>query len=237
MKAEKEAINLACDSIKQSTTQTRMDSSQSRNITSHSRMDSAQSQNILSEKKILDGRFGLIAKRINTFASEWDDFSGEHIRFNSPDSDAGSDDEIDDEEDSKNDSGLMCKTQTFYSRDNGKQVSTCPYPSTTEEMVRLGLKVDSTEKLIPENTTSMKSRCNKSCGKKRKAEEEKGNSSCKLQKNDIIRLRIQKLNSIEFEKFITTWKEACREHSLAEVCINFCKLRIKSLPSHVCEIW
>lgn len=227
MKDEKEAINQVCASIKQNTTQARMDSSQSQNITTQSRMDSAQSQNILSEKKILDGRFDLIAKRINTFASECEDFTGKHIRFNSPDSDAASDDEIDDDEDSKNDSGLMCKTQTFYSRDNGKHVSTCPYPSTTEEMVRLGLKVDSTDKLTPESTTSMKSRSNKSHGKKRKAEEEKGNSSCKLQKNDIIRLRIQKLNSIEFEKFITTWKEACCEHSLAEVRINFCRLTIK----------
>ncbi|XP_074579426.1 protein NO VEIN [Curcuma longa] len=238
MKDEKEAINQVCASIKQNTTQARMDSSQSQNITTQSRMDSAQSQNILSEKKILDGRFDLIAKRINTFASECEDFTGKHIRFNSPDSDAASDDEIDDDEDSKNDSGLMCKTQTFYSRDNGKHVSTCPYPSTTEEMVRLGLKVDSTDKLTPESTTSMKSRSNKSHGKKRKAEEEKGNSSCKLQKNDIIRLRIQKLNSIEFEKFITTWKEACCEHSLAEVLdmmVNFyapySKKKIKKILS------
>ncbi|RWW51166.1 hypothetical protein BHE74_00042548 [Ensete ventricosum] len=89
-------------------------------------------------------------------------------------------------------------------------------------MVRLGLRPETTKKSTPDSNKSTKSRGKKPCDKKRKFEEKKGNSSCKLRKKDSMkskdleRLHESTLGSIDIEKFITTWKEFCREHSIAE---------------------
>ncbi|CAL9130952.1 unnamed protein product [Musa acuminata var. zebrina] len=191
--------------------------------------DSSQPPNMRLQKQVLEKRFGLLSKRIQTFSSQWDDFSGKHIRFESSDSDDVDDDVNYDDDDGndddsfENDKGFMCQNQSSHDRDNGKRVSSCPYPSTTEEMVRLGLRPETTKKSTPDSDKSTKSRGKKLCDKKRKFEEKKGHSSCKLLKKDSIksngleRLHESTLASVDIEKFITTWKEACREHSITEV--------------------
>ncbi|URD78455.1 hypothetical protein MUK42_02484 [Musa troglodytarum] len=229
-KAEKAAISKCFDENKHSAPQNR-------------KRDSSQPPNMRLQKQVLEKRFGLLSKRIQTFSSQWDDFSGKHIRFESSDSDDVDDDVNDDDDDDDNnddsfkkDKGFMCQNQSSCDRDTDKRVSSCPYPSTTEEMVRLGLRPETTKKSTPDSDKSTKSRGKKLCDKKRKLEEKGGNSSRKLLKKDSIkskglgRLHESCLASVDIEKFITTWKEACREHSITEVLdmmVNFYATTVK----------
>ncbi|WOL09515.1 hypothetical protein Cni_G18268 [Canna indica] len=186
--------------------------------------DSSQPPNMIVQKQALERRFGWLSKRVETFASECDDFAGKHIHFESSDSDEVSDDDKDN-----------VQNQNFHNNDSGKRVSTCPYPSTTEEMMRLGLKLESTEK----TTDSGKLRKHGSKmghGKKRKLEVDKGSSPCKLLKMDDMALKRKEVlndftpTNVDIDKFITTWKEACREHSFIEVfhmMVNFYATNVK----------
>ncbi|XP_073014216.1 protein NO VEIN isoform X1 [Typha latifolia] len=182
------------------------------------------------EKKILDKKFTSISRRINTFSSSWDDFSGKHIRFDSTDDEA----DVDDDGDNKGDNTGSCQNQSsFHNKDCDKRISSCPYPSTTEEMVRLGLKSETLQKEALGNGKLMDSGAKRSSGKKRKLQEEKNNSCVrnKMPKDkQIFGYKIQRnlreltLSRGEMEQFIATWKEACREHSVAEVLelmVNF----------------
>ncbi|URD80462.1 hypothetical protein MUK42_02482 [Musa troglodytarum] len=83
--------------------------------------DPSQPPNMRLRKQVLEKRLGLLSKRIQTFSSHDDDSF-------------------------KKDKGFMCQNQSSHDRDNGKRVSRCPYPSTTEEMVRLGLRPETTKK-------------------------------------------------------------------------------------------
>ena len=137
-KAEKATISKCFDENKHSAPQNR-------------KRNSSQPPNMRLQKQVLEKRFGLLSKRIQTFSSRWDDFSGKHIRFESSDSDDVDDDVNYDDDDGndddsfENDKGFMCQNQSSHDRDNGKRVSSCPYPSTTEEMVRLGIRPETTK--------------------------------------------------------------------------------------------
>ncbi|XP_031403779.1 protein NO VEIN isoform X1 [Punica granatum] len=89
-----------------------------------------------SEKKLLDERFSVISERIKLFSSAHEDFSGKHTRFLSSSSE---------DEDSDEDRGKDIKTEVKVNSnmkhsEKNDRVSSCPYPSVTEEMERLGLK-------------------------------------------------------------------------------------------------
>ncbi|XP_038973841.1 protein NO VEIN-like isoform X1 [Phoenix dactylifera] len=196
--------------------------------------DLSQPPGMLFEKQVLDKRFDLISKRIKSFSSTWVDFAGKHVRFDSSDEDKN------DSDDDGQDDLRKCQHQnSTHNKDSGKRVSSCPYPSTTEEMVRLGLKFEAGDRVSPGNGKLMENGGKKSSGKKRKFEGKTGDgsSSWKLSKKEqSINLEDQKyshdltVTSDNMEKFITTWKEACREHSVEKVLdmmVNFYAATIK----------
>ncbi|KAK4752416.1 hypothetical protein SAY87_021214 [Trapa incisa] len=98
-----------------------------------------------SQKKLLDERFNSISERIKLFSSVHEDFKGKHTRFLS----SSSDDEGSDED--------KCKDTTEHKKflERSDRVSSCPYPSVTEEMERLGLK---TEGGTPSSSKSLKTK-------------------------------------------------------------------------------
>lgn len=179
------------------------------------------------EKQILDNRFDFMTKRVKSFSSTWGDFGSKHIRFDSTDDEPDYDDSSDD----GGDNATHCQhPSTFSNKERDKRVSSCPYPSTTEEMVRLGLKAEANKKAAPANRKLMGSSIKTSSGKrrKRKSEEEKDNSGglCKVAKKEQVELDDQgklygfTITKDKMETFVATWKEACREHSVAKVCIT-----------------
>lgn len=187
--------------------------------------DLSQPLGVLCEKHVLDKRFDLISKRIKSFSSTWDDFASKHIRFDSSDEDNN-----DSDDDSQDDLSKCQHQDSMRDKDSSRRVSSCPYPSTTEEMARLGLKFEAGDKVLPSNGKLMENGGKKSSGKKRKFEgkTDDGSSSCKLSKKEQFdNLEDQKnshdltLTSGNMEKFITTWKEACREHSVEEVSLLY----------------
>ncbi|XP_021745800.1 uncharacterized protein LOC110711690 isoform X2 [Chenopodium quinoa] len=174
------------------------------------------------QKKELDNRFSVISERVTSFASVNKDFRGKHIRFVSSSSDENEGmTDISDSENLGNDSLTSNQSQSsLVKRKNGDRVSSCPYPSVAEERTRLGLKGEIGENSSPhcnqrsELPKKKRKLKNRSHGKANeqgsfllsgstKPEEE--NNSNTADDNDSIRM------------FITTWKEACRQHTAVEV--------------------
>ncbi|KAI3898025.1 hypothetical protein MKW92_029856 [Papaver armeniacum] len=203
---------------------------------------------IYSQKKELDKRFSTIAQRIKSFSSIQADLDGKHIRFLSSDSEAESDENAAaNEVGNKDEKSLTCN-HGISSQDRqsfGKSATTCPYPSASEEMARLGLEIELDEPLSASDT----SRCimnNKSMGKKRKSRFLISGSNplfSKISKRSKLNLEgvegnvFQEnnaktelidnsgsedelsdlmLNDKMMDTFITTWKDACRVHSVTE---------------------
>lgn len=172
-----------------------------------------QPPNLFSEKKVLDRRFGFISKRIKSFSSACDVFEGKHIKFDS----SG-------EDDSESDSKSRCQSSPRADCLSQQRVSSCPYPSTTEEIKRLGLKTETDVKTsYPSKTKHDKSK--KFSGRKRKYEAQNlnGHSLCPLLQEDLERNETEKkkyditLNIGMMQEFVTRWKEACRKHTVVEV--------------------
>ncbi|KAI3980369.1 hypothetical protein MKX01_003908 [Papaver californicum] len=203
---------------------------------------------IYSQKKELDKRFSTIAQRIKSFPRIQADLNGKHIRFLSSGSEAESDENDADDEISNKDEKSLTGNHGISSQDrqsSGKRATTCPYPSASEEMTRLGLKIELDEPSPGSGT----SRCNtnkKSMGKKRKSRFLNSGSnplSSKISKRS--KLNLEGVEGILFQQndantelidnsgyedvisdlmlndkmmntFITTWKDACRVHSITE---------------------
>ncbi|XP_059632151.1 protein NO VEIN isoform X2 [Cornus florida] len=190
---------------------------------------------LTSQKKQLDDRFSALSQRIKSFSSVHEDFCGKHVRFFSSSSeDDDSDDHVDEDDKDEKDKLSDCKI-SLENTNSSDRLSSCPYPSASEEMTRLGLKLEMDEN----QPASGSPRHNKSNGQsknKRKSE----NLSCsvsaphKVPKRDKVephRLlnesqsdelsRHEENDIFLFENsmrvFITTWKEACQEQSVAEV--------------------
>ncbi|XP_021290702.1 uncharacterized protein LOC110421426 [Herrania umbratica] len=185
----------------------------------------------------LKQRYVNMSQQVESFISVHKDFSGKHIRFDlSSSEEEDSNDSAHEDEKNDNDEGNNSKlaSQTINSSD---RVSSCPYPSATEELTRLGLK-DGMSKPSPSTGSSRHNDCTGSFKRKRKigcpspsvsrppklsrrdGEEqdvvpnENGNKdkeSSNLDEADIS------LSDNSMKTFITTWKEACREHTTAEV--------------------
>lgn len=186
-----------------------------------------------TQKKKLDDRFNNISERVKTFSGSSTKFCGKHIRFTSS-SDDDDDSSSTDSEGSQCQSGSMNHSnlisQNLRSSD---RVSSCPYPSVAEELVRLGLK--------PEVDNNIGKSCSKSYGvdeeplkRKRKAANTRGSSvPRKLPKRDEDKRNLYEGNmkresytedANEFEilsestmKFVATWKAACCHNSVDEV--------------------
>ncbi|PKA53015.1 hypothetical protein AXF42_Ash001996 [Apostasia shenzhenica] len=176
-----------------------------------------------TEKKYLDERFHHISNRVKHFSSIWNDDGSRHVYSNS--SDEGNDPQEDDDEDGGRDCASNNKHQNFFS-DKGpcQRVSSCPYPSKTEEMMRLGLKPGNSEKASLAVGRVIGKENGKSFARKRKLVADNASSSCKFLKTvDASKLEAERhfvdidLSTSETEKFVATWKEACRSHSVSEV--------------------
>ncbi|KAI3935471.1 hypothetical protein MKW98_027611, partial [Papaver atlanticum] len=194
---------------------------------------------IHSQKKDLDKRFSTIAQRIKSFSPIQADLDGKHIRFLSSDSEAESDENDADDEVGNKDEKSLTVNHRVSSQDrqsSGKRASTCPYPSASEEMTRLGMKIE-----LDEPSPA------KINGKKRKGRYFSSGStppSSKFSKRSKLNLEgvegnlfLQNdaktelinnsgsedvifglmLNDKMMDTFITTWKDACQMHSVTEV--------------------
>ncbi|RCV40380.1 hypothetical protein SETIT_9G048500v2 [Setaria italica] len=172
--------------------------------------------NYHTHKQALDKRFNSLTNRIKQLPG-----INKHIHFDSTDDETDCDSSAEegkfDDNESKNGCSVLDK------KDDDKRVNSCPYPSKTEEMERLGLKSETNKKPALEISKARESGKKGKLREKRKFEEnESPSSSCKLPKKQQ---KLQKheaspncfLSIGKLENFITTWKETCREHPVQQV--------------------
>ncbi|KAJ0989892.1 hypothetical protein J5N97_008248 [Dioscorea zingiberensis] len=139
--------------------------------TSSAERDYPQPLGRSTEKEILDKRFGFISKRMKLFSSSWSHFGAKHIRFDS----SVDDDDVDyDEKEEENDFSTYQCQNSSTGKESGQFVSSCPYPSTTEEKARLRLKVG--KKLSSGNGKTKEKGGQSLSGRKRKFKEKNGNA-------------------------------------------------------------
>lgn len=190
-----------------------------------------------SQKKKLDERFSAISQRVKSFASVHNDFGGKHTIFVScSEEDVSSDHKCEEsEEDIDEHSNSKFSSPNTKIRD---RASSCPYPSAIEEMTRLGLKGDmegnpsaSGSSMYSENTGPFKRKRksrNPSCTVSKYLKLPEGNrlklepvsvdhENEKKEPNNVNEVDLLLAND-SVRMFITTWKEACREHTIGDVC-------------------
>ncbi|KAL4331696.1 hypothetical protein HN51_038485 [Arachis hypogaea] len=189
-----------------------------------------------SQKKQLDERFSAIAQRVESFSSVEKSFRGKHIRFTSSSSE-DEDCDYSTEDDQNQDNDIIkssCSISTSQFGKSSERVSTCPYPSATEEMERLRVRCDPQAQLHLDS--SQKQELGGPPRKKQKSENATSKSApSKLLKKEKIESDANRIKNGTTAKvatdtsedlsmdndslrmFVTTWKEACREHNVAEV--------------------
>lgn len=186
-----------------------------------------------SQKKQLDERFSTIAQRVESFSSVEKSFCGKHIRFTSSSSeDEGSDYYTDNDQ---NDSIIMNSWSNPSSQFGRslERMSSCPYPSATEEMARLVVKGDKQGGSL--SNGSLKNEFTEPPRKKRKSELDLPDPlpfkhfNFKYKKVDPTPTKngnATEINTMDeclsitddaLQMFVTTWKEACLEHNVGEV--------------------
>jgi hypothetical protein len=205
-----------------------------------------------SGKQVLNMRFDAITSRIKQLPG-----INKHIHFDSSDDEVAGDTSSEGDAVDQSESDDSC--HIVGSKGADKRVSKCPYPSTSEEIQRLGLKSEPNKKSAIESSkvkASENSTCKKDLrkhthfhsGKKRKYQENGTPSSSCKQPTKRQKVQMQKkevspncfLSTGKLEKFITTWKEACREHPVQQVCLlvslfsrNECLLTLATYPVYV----
>ncbi|KAK7400096.1 hypothetical protein VNO78_11296 [Psophocarpus tetragonolobus] len=190
-----------------------------------------------SQKKQLDERFNNITQRVESFSSVKKSFCGKHIRFMS----SSSEDEDSDSSTNERNNNIINGSQSTPSSKvirSSERVSSCPYPSATEEIARLGVKTDMVgQKPTMYNNVFLSAFC-KPPTKKRKLENESSTRSCpyKLrQRNKFgvvtpIKNKDLSIPNDSLQMFVTTWKDACSEHQVGE--------NLEALPLlEVCLLW
>lgn len=178
-----------------------------------------------SQKKLLDERFSAISERVEKFSSVNKDFCGKHIRFVSTSSEDEQSDDSKYEDDSDSVSGghINISTQSIKSSD---RVSSCPYPSATEEMKRLGLKGEICTGLSPASGIERKYTSSGPARKKRKYDNPNITDIRVLPlENSPKTKEFNYMDGADFSmandslrRFISTWKEVCQGHTVTEVC-------------------
>jgi hypothetical protein len=175
-----------------------------------------------SGKQVLDRRFDAITSRIKQLPG-----INKHIYFNSSDDEVGGDTSSEGDAVDQSESDDSCYIVASKSAD--KRVSKCPYPSTSEEIERLGLKSEPSKKSAIGSSKVKASEKIVESRKKRKYQENGTPSSSCKQTTKRQKVQMEKkevspncfLSTGKLEKFITTWKEACREHPVQEVCFLY----------------
>ncbi|XP_039016487.1 protein NO VEIN-like [Hibiscus syriacus] len=185
----------------------------------------------------LKERYMSISQQVESFMSVHKDSCGKHIRFDSSSSEEeDANDRAHKNERNSNGEGSDSElpSEVINSSD---RVSRCPYPSATEELIRLGLK-ERINKPSPTTVSSKHNDCTGPYKRKRKIDSPSPSVSRppKLSRRDGLKqAAIPKENGNQAEElsnldeadillsdnlmktFITTWKEACREHTMEEV--------------------
>uniref|UniRef100_A0ACD6AAF5 Uncharacterized protein n=1 Tax=Avena sativa TaxID=4498 RepID=A0ACD6AAF5_AVESA len=169
-------------------------------------------------KQVLNKRFDAITSRIKQLPG-----INKHIHFDSSDDEVGGGASLEGDAVDESEGDDSCCI--VVSKDADKRVSKCPYPSTTEEIKRLGLKSETSKNSAIESSKVKASEKNVHSIKKRKYQENRTpSSSCKEPiKRQKVQMQMKEvspncfLSTGKLEKFITTWKEACREHPVQEV--------------------
>lgn len=190
------------------------------------------------EKQLLDQRFDSISERVKSFSSICNVATGKHTHFINSSSDYDSDEY----ENNVNKKKSNTDPPKVLSSNKNSNSQSCPYPSAAEEMKRLGLKLNSSEKLNAPKDKLMDSQSSRSSGKKRKCRSrEKHDDIMKkylkqdnnLQKGhqeerttvDLVKEKDSYIfPDADIGKFVATWKEACCKGAVAEVLdlmINF----------------
>ncbi|KAJ4955822.1 hypothetical protein NE237_012605 [Protea cynaroides] len=208
---------------------------------------------IVSQKEVFDQQFKVISKRMKSrfkaisrrmksfssinkesFSSINKDFRGKHIILVSSSSDHDSDDDISSEDD-EGENDLSNQSTISRSRQCHDQLTnSCPYPSASEEMARLGLKTEvggesfgaddnkrSAERKRKKHVSDSLPQKSPKRGKTMLDESDLDlpiQESCS-KKDLVIKNKIDDhlLPDDEVRMFITTWKEACRELSVSQV--------------------
>ncbi|XP_068634476.1 protein NO VEIN [Aristolochia californica] len=103
--------------------------------------ESFRSHGTFSQKKVLDRRFDAMAERVKLFSTS-QAFKGKHIRFDSSNSEGESseDDAGSDKEHDNHAFYIQDQQSSGNMKDGEQRVSSCPYPSATEEILRLGIR-------------------------------------------------------------------------------------------------
>ncbi|KAL8491297.1 hypothetical protein ACS0TY_023070 [Phlomoides rotata] len=180
-----------------------------------------------AQKKEMDDKFISISERIKSLTSGDTQFCGKHTRFMSSSS------EDDDSESSEyEDNQGQKNTDNSLSLPNGRseRISSCPYPSATEEIRRLGLKSELGSACTPDGGVQ----CNidnEPSRRKRRYENMSSSSPLprKLSKRDKFTADLKhkgagdegmgghSLSIESLKMFVTTWKDACRGNNADEV--------------------
>lgn len=189
----------------------------------------------------LKERYMNISQEVESFMSVHKDFCGKHIRFDSSSTEEeDASDSAHENERNDNDEGSDSELPSEVIS-SSHRVSSCPYPSAAEELIRLGLK-DKMPKPSPATASSKRSDCTGPYKRKRKIDSPSPSISRppKLSRRDGLKQatipnengdQSKDLGSLDeadillsdnlMKTFITTWKEACREHTMAEVSSLF----------------
>ncbi|KAL3507314.1 hypothetical protein ACH5RR_032696, partial [Cinchona calisaya] len=198
-----------------------------------------------SQKGELDDRFNELSQRMKSLSSVDKIFCGKHIRFASSSSDddgSDNDDDADengnytDYEDNRHGLDVNRSDANFASQNlkNSERVSSCPYPSASEEMTRLGLKPDADSSLADDTDDEENSTKDVLLTRKRKSTRDNGSISLptKLPKREDktnFHTGDHKKKSCSKDTsdssfvndstrmFLTTWKETCRNNSADEI--------------------
>ncbi|PON33820.1 Histidine kinase-like ATPase, C-terminal domain containing protein [Parasponia andersonii] len=207
-----------------------------------------------SQKTDLDERFNAISQRVESFSTVHKDFCGKHTRFFSSSSEDEFNDDCvhEDDSDYATDTHINLSSQPVKSSD---RPSTCPYPSATEEMARLGLICESKDHMSTASGSQKHHKSSGSVKKKRKSEElNKTNSTPrKVRKIDKLGLDVLvddgkgpkegsdineddssateddfSVTDDSMRMFIAIWKDRCRGVNVGQVLkrmLRFYKVR------------
>ncbi|CAN4090882.1 unnamed protein product [Withania somnifera] len=167
-----------------------------------------------AEKKQLDEHFYAMSERIKSFSSA-KEFCGKHVRFLSS---------------SESESKHRIRWSDIP--------TTCPYPSASEEMKRLGLKTEDDSGLLTTSGSDRYSKDIRQFKSKRKHDDVQSSMALpkKVPKRDVVTHRTKKGSKLSqtcnkesdgsndsshgdgsIKSFVNTWKEACRTTNVDEV--------------------
>ncbi|KAL0368578.1 UNVERIFIED_CONTAM: protein NO VEIN [Sesamum calycinum] len=184
-----------------------------------------------AQKKEMDDHFTAISQRMKSFSSANTQFCGKHIRFissSSEDDDSESHDYEDNRNEKNTDSNGNCSLSQLNVKD---RVSSCPYPSATEEMTRLGLKSEvasspclsggavrcNGDNELPRGKRRYESVSSGSAVPHKLPKRDKVDADLKHKRQNNQGITGDSLSTESLKVFFTTWKEACQGNNAHEV--------------------